>query len=164
MSAPLLNFLLFADDTSIYLSGKNMTSLYQTVNSELESINEWMSANYLILNVNKTKCMLFSTVSRNTNLSLMYSNKNIEMVHNVKFLGININEKLSWNYHVSQLCNTIARNVGVLSTLQFLPENVLKMSYHTLISSHLIYCLSIWGLTSNVILPVSMCYRKKLCE
>ena len=79
----------------------------------------------------------------------MYSNKNIKMVHNVKFLGININEKLSWNYHVSQLCNTIARNVGVLSTLQFLPENVLKMLYHTLISSHLNYCLSIWGLTSK---------------
>ena len=108
-----------------------------------------MSANKLILNVDKTNLMIFGTRHiNNDTLHLYYNNQAINRVSSTKFLGVVIDEKLSWNHHTNQLCNTISRNIGILRKLQFLPRNVLKLLYHSLISSHLSYCATIWGFSS----------------
>ena len=56
---------------------------------------------------------------------------------------------VSWNPHVDQLCNTVAKNIGILYKLHFLPQNILKMLYHSLVSPHLNYCSIVWGFTSS---------------
>ena len=82
-----------------------------------------MKANKLVLNIDKTKSMLFTTSKKKlNNLALFYDNKKIELVHSTKFLGIFVDDKLSWNIHVNYVCDEIARNVGVLSRLQFCPK------------------------------------------
>ena len=84
-----------------------------------------------------------------SNLHLYFKNKKINRVSKTKFLGMIIDEKLSWNPHVDQLCNTVAKNIGILYKLHFLPQNILKMLYHSLISPHLNYCSIVWGFTSG---------------
>ena len=55
----LLRYILFADDTCIYLSGNTIDSLISTMNIQLQLIDNWMQANDLILNIEKTKFMIF---------------------------------------------------------------------------------------------------------
>ena len=61
-SSNLLNFLMYADDKSLYccLEDINSVNKEQVLNSELKSVHLWLSANKLVLNVNKSKYMLFS--------------------------------------------------------------------------------------------------------
>ena len=105
-----------------------------------------------MLNVDKTNFMIFGTRHINDdNLHLYYNNQVINRVSSIKFLGVMIDENLSWNHHTNQLCNNISRNIGIFRKLQFLPRNVLKLLpvYHSLISSHLSYCAIIWSFSSE---------------
>ena len=120
-----INFILFADDTSIFSSGKNLDSLFQLINRQLKDISQWMRANRLILNTGKTNYMIFGT--RNTqnvdqNFKLYYRNEEITKAQNVKFLGIYLDDKLSWNYHINDLCVKLSRKIGIFYRLQFLPQ------------------------------------------
>ena len=135
----------------VSLSNPDLDYLISNMNSQLTKLHYWMSANKLILNVDKTNFMIFGTRHiNNDTLHLYYNNQAINRVSSTKFLGVVIDEKLSWNHHTNQLCNyTISRNIGILRKLQFLPRNVLKLLYHSLILSHLSYCATIWGFSSK---------------
>ena len=99
------------------------------MNSQLIKLHHWMRANKLILNVDKTNFMIFGTRHINDdNLHLYYNNQVINRVSSIKFLGVII---------------------GILRKLQFLPRSVLKLLYHSLISSHLSYCAIIWVFSSK---------------
>ena len=63
-----------------------------------------------------------------------------------KFLGITIDEHLDWNFHIGNLSNKIARNVGMLNKLKhFLPVYIMKTLYSSLIESHVQYCTLLWA-------------------
>ena len=63
-----------------------------------------------------------------------------------KFLGIYIDEHLSWAQHIDYLSKKIARNVGILSKLKyFLPRYIMNTLYYSLILSHLQYCTLLWA-------------------
>ena len=109
-----------------------------------------MEGNKLILNIDKTKFIMFGTSTTiDSNLQLYFKNKKINKVSKTKFLGVTIDEKLSWNPHVDQLSKTVAKNIGILYKLHFLPQNMLKMLYHSLVSPHLNYFSTVWGFTSG---------------
>ena len=55
----LLYTIMYADDTSVIMSGNDLKSLIQSVNSELCLLNTWLKANKLSLNVNKTYYLVF---------------------------------------------------------------------------------------------------------
>ena len=55
-----LNFIHFADDTTVHLSGSNLNQLCEDLSTELAKVHEWMKANRLSLNVEKTSFMLFA--------------------------------------------------------------------------------------------------------
>ena len=65
-SSENLEFLLFADDTNVFLSGYNIDELYSTMNSELTKITNWCASNILSLNVKKTVYMLFHKQKKKT--------------------------------------------------------------------------------------------------
>ena len=100
-----------------------------------------MDANKLILNVKKINYMLFCTRKDITCCKdLYYKNNSIDKVKCTKILGVQIDDKLSWNYHINDLCKTLPRNIGILYRLKYLPHNILKMLYHSFVSSHMSYC------------------------
>ena len=59
-----LFFILFADDTNLFISGKNFKILYNTLNDELKKVVDWLSANKLSLNVKKTHCIIFRSLRK----------------------------------------------------------------------------------------------------
>ena len=55
-----LTFIHFADDTTVFMSGGDLERLCEEVSEELQKVDEWMRANRLSINVEKTNFMLFT--------------------------------------------------------------------------------------------------------
>ena len=112
------NFITFADDTNVFYAGKNLNDLTISVNEELDKIYNWLSANKLFLNINKTKYLIFHTQSRTQTLKVSTINikiKNIklERVECIKFLGVYRNDKLNWKEHLNKKAYQISKVIGL---------------------------------------------------
>ena len=96
----------FADDTTIYLSYHNLVVARAHMNHDLRILSNWFKANKMSLNIDKTNYMIFGDY-RNTNIHLQIDDINIIRKHNIKFLGIWIDDRLSWQMQIDTLCNKI---------------------------------------------------------
>ena len=71
-------------------------------------------------------------------------------VTDFNFLGLTIDQHLTWNGHVQKISNKISRPLGIMCKLkQFLPQNILRILYNSLILPHLQYCVLSWGFKSD---------------
>ena len=78
--------------------------------------------------------------------ALKINNHEIERVRHFNFLGITIDEHMSWSMHIQKISNKISRNLGCLNRLKrFLPLSTLKLLYNSLILPHLQYVILSWG-------------------
>jgi hypothetical protein len=152
--------ILFADDTSLLASlcnfyinkpktAKDLEDLSHKINRELEKINEWLSINKLSLNVKKTKYIIFHHNRQKMDEATLNLELNKQPIIRVKefcFLGLTLNEQLSWKNHIHDVSNKISKTVGVLNKLKHtLPCHVLKLIYSSLILPRLYYCNLAWG-------------------
>ena len=147
-SSPILSFILFADDTNILLSHKNLGELINIMNLELINVSSWFKCNKLSLNISKTHFMHFQTTHRNLNLpqNIIIDDLPLNQKEHVKFLGITIDKHLSWGQHVINVSSSIAKGIGILHKLKhFLPAHSLVMIYNALILPYINYCNIIWG-------------------
>lgn len=154
-ASSFFTFILYADDTSLK-SFMNANKQHphtgassDLINRELKKVSDWLAVNMLSLNVKKTKYMLFHTYQRNisNNLpNLSIGGADIERVTNFNFLGLLINENLSWKPHIDLIANKISKYIGILNRLKrFLPHYVLRTLYFSMIHSALNYSILAWG-------------------
>ncbi len=114
----------------------------------MEKINEWLVLNKLSLNIKKTKYMVFKHKSskREINLSLKLNSIEIAQVKSFTFLGLKLNETLTWNDHIEETSNKVSKTIGVMNRLKnVLPTKVLRMIYTSLILPRFYYCNLAWG-------------------
>ena len=96
------------------------------------------------------------------NVKININGNEIKQVNLTKFLGIYIDEHLSWAQHIDYLSQKIARNVGILSKLKhFLPMYIMNTLYYSLILSHLQYCTLLWANTYSSCLNKLRILQKK---
>ena len=154
---------MYADDTNVIYSSKDIENLEKLVNSELININQWLICNKLMLNVLKTKFMVFSYYNASTyNISLSLNQKEIERVEVIKFLGVFLDNNLTWKHHINEKAKQISKTVGNMSKLKnILPQRVLKTIYISLMESQLLYGLIIWGSKAMGSTNRLLFYRKK---
>ena len=50
----ILQFVMFADDTNLFMSNLDLNLLIKSVNNELDNVSKWLQVNKLSLNVKKT--------------------------------------------------------------------------------------------------------------
>ena len=152
-SSTSAQILSFADDTTITVSSNNINTLMQKANSSLSDINTWFCANKLFLNFSKTKFIILSPpqVSVKTNhTTLQTANNIIERTNSHKFLGIHIDEHLTWKKHISHVNSKIAHSLFAIKQVQkTLPPSALRTLYFSLIHPHLIYGIHAWGNTAS---------------
>ena len=161
-SSILLKFLQFADDTTLLFSCKDFNHLKLVLESESEKVIDWLSANKLIINLKKTCSMLFSFKRGNPSLELNVKNVLLENKNEVKFLGVNIDNKLNWKSHISLIRSKISKSIAILKLLKFIyPTKILRTIYMSLIYSHLNYCNLIWGGAENTNLEPLFKLQKK---
>ena len=149
MSSPVLDFILFADDTTVSLQAPSVDDVLQALTHEFSHIFNWLTANRLTLNIAKTKLLLFDNrISDPTIYSIHLNDTLITPSTHANFLGIYIDYKLDWKTHISFVSNKVAKASGVLNRLKhFLPRNALLILYNALILPHLTYNLVTWGNT-----------------
>lgn len=142
----ILKFILFADDTNIFCSGKNINNLCSLVEKELFKVNEWFKLNKLSLNVSKTNFIIFSRKSISNNVSLSINSYPLTRVYSTKFLGVIIDSNLNWKSHISYVNSKLSKCVSILFKVNsILNEHSLRLLYYTLFYPHITYCVEIWG-------------------
>jgi hypothetical protein len=148
-SSKHLSFVLFADDTNIFLSHPNLNTLTHTLNKELIQVSNWFKANKLSLNVKKTNYIHFTKKKHNTPAThITIDNTIIHPVDHTKFLGVIIDQNLSWKHHISKTTNQISKNIGILRKLRnTLPKHILFTLYNTLILPYISYSNIAWAIT-----------------
>ena len=148
MHLKLTNCILFADDTTIYKSHRNLNYLLFCLKTDLDIITDWFKANELTLNLSKSECMIFKPNQRNHGkmLPLVVSGHNLPIVKETKFLGVWIDDNLNWQKHTSVLLSKLKKNLNLLKTgKNLLSTSCKKILYHTQICSHINYGLVLWA-------------------
>ena len=108
--------VLFADDSNLFLSGKNTDHVQQMINDELKEIVIWLRANKLSLNISKTQYMLFLNKKViQPNVTIEINGQSITCATKTKFLGVIIDNKLTWKEHISYICGKVAKGIGIIS-------------------------------------------------
>ena len=79
-SSNMLSFVLFADDTTVYVQHNSIDGAIQVLNSELAKVAEWFDSNKLTLNVNKTQMQMLPRKNLNPNSEVILRNEVIERV------------------------------------------------------------------------------------
>jgi hypothetical protein len=99
----IVSFILFADDTTILYSNKCLKTLNEIMQEEINKVTDWFNINKLSINTSKTKLILFRSYNKklNSNITVSINNEKVKQVKNTTFLGIAIDECLTWNDHVN---------------------------------------------------------------
>ena len=93
--------VLFADDTSLFISGKDPEVMCDAINNDLAKIQEWLYCYKLSLNVLKTHYMIFTLRNKTaTDLDIKINEVRIERVYETKFLGVLVDSQLTWKQHI----------------------------------------------------------------
>ena len=154
---------LFADDTNLHISNKDLTILENEANKELKKIDNWMKCNKLSINYSKTSYMIISNKClKSSAFKININNTEIKCVEYVRYLGILLDNKLSWRFHVSSLCNKISKVCGVFYKLRYyVPLCTLRIVYFSLVQSYLQYSLINWGRANkSTISPLEKLQKK----
>jgi hypothetical protein len=142
----------FADDTTLYASGKDHNLLFMNVNKDLEILNDWFKANKLSLNINKTNYMLFTNKRGPTNCNLVLKIGSEILIRKsyLKFLGIYIDDNLNWHEHLAAIKTKLVCSLYIIRRIKsLLPSECLKTLYYTLVYPHLTYGIMLWGSTTK---------------
>ena len=115
------NSFLFADDANILYADNNLKSLQDIVNLELHKLCDWLTANKLTLNIQKTNFVIFCPAQRKLtfqpNITIFDNDKNkyvsLERKESVKYLGIFIDQN-----NIDHVAFKISRYVALLSKLR----------------------------------------------
>jgi len=155
--------ILFADDTNIFMSGKDTRELEIKMNDELIAISKWLKVNKLSLNVKKTHYMIFSPKRiLNQEINLQIEGYPINRVKSTKFLGVFIDEKLNWKSHISHVCGKISRGIGIiLKGKNMLNRDALVTLYYSFIYPYYIYGNYVWGRANATTLKPLILIQKK---
>ena len=115
--------ILFADDTNIFIKAKSKADVYSAANKVLEKILNYMTCNKLHINLDKSCYMYFLNKNSNIidqeielpsdNYTLKLQNHELPKVSNTKFLGVIIDDELSWNAHIKTLTKNYHAVLGV---------------------------------------------------
>lgn len=146
------NIVLFADDTSLIFKVNRKDRDLVQPNSTLDAIATWFSANNLLLNSGKTKCIKFTT----PNVTLIDSNisldgKLLDLVPSTVFLGITVDSKLQWGPHIQALASKLSSAAYAVRRIRQLTDiATARLVYFAYFHSIMSYGILLWGSAADV--------------
>ena len=150
-----VDITMFADNTNLLKSIDFLKEIKEELIPVLRKVCNWLRCNKLSLNTVKTEFMLIGTSQKiekfdhepaaTTYVISAGTDCEIKRVRIVKYLGLIVEDTLTWSEHVEYISNKIRRGFGILKrTAKFLSEDSLLMIYSSLIESYLRYYNTIW--------------------
>ena len=143
--------MLITLNTLIYFASKSVSEIQTQLTSGLTNVLSWLHANFLILDLEKTKIMLVGTHQRTAEADdlvtdvMEISNTRLERVNKFKYLGVLLDNTLSWKDHVEYIGNKISSRLGILRRARkVLPKPTCQMLCSTLVLPLFDYCSPVW--------------------
>ena len=161
----IFDFHLFADDTNLFLVHKSIATLEKETSEQLNLVHEWLCANKLSLNIDKSNFVIFHPTQKKLTyaVNIAINNKFLKYKDNIKYLGVLIDKNLNWKSHVSFLSKKIKRNIGAISKLRhFVNRDILINLYYALIYPYFTYGILAWGNTYNSTVNPLFTQQKKI--
>ena len=155
---------LFADDTCILYSGKCIHRLIEVAESELISMSDWFKINFLAINVKKSNFMIIRSKQKKLpeKLKIKFDNQTIDECSFCKYLGVIIDNHISWKKHIEKVCSKVSAIVGVMfKTRNLMPFRILRQVYFSLIHCHMNYCIEAWGTAYQSVLKPLITLQKR---
>ena len=147
---------MYADDTSISFSSNSIPHINQKMNSDL-CLKTWMESNKLSLNVTKTQTILIGgrqklkdiENSDPQNLQIAIDQEPVSKIKHFRYLGVEVDQFLSWEGHISALIEKISSGIGMLRHgKRYFPLTTVQSMYKSIIEPHFRFCCSVWGVCS----------------
>ena len=141
---------MFADDKNITISAKNAEDFEEKFNNELSNMHNWLLANKLTVNVDKSEYILIGSRQRLAGIDIEpiinIGGKNLRRVSKTKSLGILIDENLNWNDQIDNICKKASKKIGILRRAKkYISQQSLLTIYQSLVQPYFDYCSLVWG-------------------
>ena len=145
------NVYHFADDTNLLNISPTIKMMNKKLNADLKALNNWLLANKISLNNGKTELIVFrNNTTSPAELKIKMNGTKLTPSNVIKYLGVFIDEKLNWKFHLTQLSTQLIRANSMLALIRHhVPKQTLLSIYHGVFSSHLNYGCQIWGQAIN---------------
>jgi hypothetical protein len=142
--------VLFSDYISLAVSSYNNGQYINYVNITFSRLNDWLNANLLTLNFNKTEHVQFAAKSTSSEITITYHNNAILSSRNVKFLGIVIESSCTWKAHIAQLLPKLCKACFLMRVIKLIMSiETLKVAYSSYFYSLMTsYGIIFWGNSS----------------
>ena len=146
----ILKFYLFADDTTLFYSSKNKADTEYILNNEIANVTEWLISNRLSPNSKKSCYLTFSLIKSNHHTNIKINGQPIEERTKAKYLGVFIDNKLTWKDHLKHINCKLRKGTGTLYKIRdFVPRNILKSLYYSFIQPYVDYNILDWSSTNT---------------
>lgn len=156
--------IMYADDTNIFYSGKNLTEIENSLNNDLHTLSNWLSANKLSLNLSKTHTMLFTLNNRLKNYKplIKINNTEIDCSTSTTFLGVIIDQNFTWSKYLTHLSSKISKSIGIIKKASHaFNKATLRMLYYSFLQPYFNYCILIWGNAADIHLNKLILLQKR---
>lgn len=143
---------LYADDTNLIVSGRDMQSTSNELKSSMSLVGHWCNENSLNINTEKSKIIFFSHIRSTTIFpnTLILDNQEIQVTKDTKLLGITLDKNLSWELHCDSLVSRLNSIIYTLKVVRNqIDQDTLKTIYHANFQSLLTYGIIFWGSSSH---------------
>jgi len=165
------NIVSFADDTTLYMSNSDLSTLFYDANAQINNLFQWFCANRLSLNAKKTKYIIIRPHQKRCNLTGLQISIDSTILNrigndceekSIKFLGVIFDENLTWKFHIAHVNTKVSRALFAVSQVKhILPKSCLRTLYFSLIQSHFAYGLLAWGSATQSALRSSIVLQKR---
>ena len=138
---------MYADDTVIYFSSSNTGDIVETLQNDLDRVAQWMISSRLVLNEVKTKVMFFGTKQKLFgDINIQLHGKQVERVQKFSYLGVMLDEQISWKEHTEKICKKVSKRLGLLSRIRTcLTIEASKCIYNTIVQPIFDYTDVVWS-------------------
>lgn len=149
--------VMYADDTALIIANKNKEELDIATDIALNMAKQYCNQNDLVLNENKSYQLIFTTTPN------QYEGlPELTTVESHKYLGIILDNKLSWEPHLNLLCKKLSSSIFVIRRIKQISNSKTALTaYYSLFESHLRYGLVVWGGTSATLLQKILIIQKR---
>ena len=137
---------MYADDTSIFCVGQSADLAIDLLNKALQEVYRWCLVNRLTPHPGKSEAMIISKKTiMGPLLPLLLGDSTLRYVAKTRLLGMTVDDNLTWVPHVLDLKKSFASKLELLKRSRFLPKDVLKKFYFSVILPSINYGLVLWG-------------------
>ena len=162
----------YADDTALIFHAKTWRDVYVSAQQGFNAVSSWLAGNLLTVNVDKTIYINFSMNLAGQPLVDMYSIRahscslcpdlhgdctcpSLKCTKCVKYLGVMIDFRLTFQHHINTLSARLRKIIFVLKRLRYISDiKVIRLVYTGLCQSVMAYCIETWGGTDKTSLII----------